>query len=377
MQYRLSKIPDHIINLIVDKIKMRKELNAIIRKTGKIRKAKGLKQWSKKWSKLGNPNKRYYLIFSRYIGEQINIVPDNICHNYITPLLNPKRYISTYADKNMFDWFLTSKHRKINTPRTYIRCINGSLYDVDYRTISSERKIDDILKTETSIIIKPSIDGSSGQSILFFDKKDGQWQCRTHKLELSFDILQQEYRGNYIIQEVLKQSQFMANFCKTSVNTIRVAVYRSVKNNKSHILRSIIRIGRDGSYVDNAHAGGMFVGVDDNGKLGTYCCNQFGETTPCLNGINFQKEEYIIPNFDKVKRLAEEVSESIPHLRLLALDIMLDCNNNPVLIEYNVKAFSAWLFQFTSGTAFREYTDEIIDYCIKHKSEATRIFLSF
>ena len=377
MQYRLSKIPDYLINLIVDKIKMRKELNAIIKKTGKLHQTKGIKQWFKKWSKLGNPNKNYYLIFSKYIGEQINIVPDNICHNYITPILNPKRYISTYADKNMFDWFLNSKYRKINTPKTYIRCINGMLYNVDYRTISSKSKIDNILKNEVSIIIKPSIDGSSGQSILFFDKKDDHWQCRTHDMELSFDSLQKGYQGNYIIQEVLRQSRFMGNFCKTSVNTIRIAVYRSVNDNKSHILRSIIRIGRDGSYVDNAHAGGMFVGVDDNGRLGSYCCNQFGETTTCFNGIDFQKGKFIVPNFDRVKQLAKEVSESIPHLRLLALDIMLDINDNPVLIEYNVKAFSAWLFQFTSGTAFREYTDEIIDYCINHKSEATRIFLSF
>ena len=34
----------------------------------------------------------------------------------------------------------------------------------------------------------------------------------------------------------------------------------------------------------------------------------------------------------------------------------------PKLIEFNVDACSSWLYQFSTGTIFGEYTDEVIDY---------------
>ena len=55
------------------------------------------------------------------------------------------------------------------------------------------------------------------------------------------------------------------------------------------------------------------------------------------------------------------------HHRLLALDIMLDEQGNPKLIEVNVGGFSAWLFQYTNGSAFGQYTDEVISFFKKKK----------
>ena len=185
------------------------------------------------------------------------------------------------------------------------------------------------------------------------------------------------FKQNYVVQKAMAQSTFMSQFCKTSVNTIRIAVYRSVKTNIPTVINAIIRIGKDGSLVDNAHAGGMFVGVDKDGILGKYCCNQYGETVSIFNGIDFSSATYQIPNYKRVKEFAEKVASALPHQRLLALDVMLDENDNPVLLEYNIRAFSVWLFQFTNGAGFGEFTDEIIEYCKEHKKEATRVSVIF
>lgn len=373
----VSKPFDFILNWIVNNVSTKKEIGEIIKKSGKNKNPRGLDEWYKKWSVLGTPNKDYYRVFSQYIGENIDLVPDNISHNYIVPILNPKRHISTYADKNLFDRFISTNGKVNVTPPTLLRCINGTYYSSDYCLLPQNLDIKDLIKDEESIIVKPSIDASSGNGVLFFEHKNNQWIESSHKLNFSFQDIEKNIGNNFIIQKKMEQSPFMSHLCKSSVNTIRIAVYRSVRNNKSHVLRSTIRIGKEGSLVDNAHAGGMFIGVDDKGSLASYCCNQYGEKVDTFNGINFKDNNFIVPNYDKVKQLAIEVSESIPHLRLLALDIMLDKNNNPILIEYNVKAFAPWLFQFSSGTAFREFTDEIIDYCAKHKEEATRLFISF
>ena len=372
----IQRIVDKILNFIISKFLIKREIRKIIKKSGKCKNPKGLEQWYTKWKVLGIPDKDYYRVFSQYIGSTIDIVPNNISHNIIIPILNPKRYISTYADKNLFDKFIRRKDGTFLTPYTLIRSIRGVLFDQNYEQIE-KTKLNQILSAESSIIVKPSIDGSSGKGVLFFDKKQYEWQDRKSGDSLTIQLLFDKIGSDFIVQRAMQQSPFMNDLCNTSVNTIRMAVYRSVIDNKCHALRAIIRIGKEGSLVDNAHAGGMFVGVDDTGRLGKYCCDQFGQTKTEFNGINFANKDLVIPNYEKVKNFAEEVGSYIPHLRLLALDIMLDRNNNPVLIEYNVKAFSPWLFEFTSGTAFGSYTDEIIDYCQAHKNEATRIFVSF
>ena len=64
----------------------------------------GEKAWIEKWSQLGaKASPTQYRVFSRYIGNDINIVPEDICHDFIEPILNPFRYVGYYADKNVFD----------------------------------------------------------------------------------------------------------------------------------------------------------------------------------------------------------------------------------------------------------------------------------
>ena len=58
----------------------------------------------------------------------------------------------------------------------------------------------------------------------------------------------------------------MAQFNSTSVNTLRIVVYRSVTDNNLYVTNSILRIGLKDSVIDNAHAGGVFIGIDNNGN---------------------------------------------------------------------------------------------------------------
>lgn len=44
----------------------------------------------------------------------------------------------------------------------------------------------------------------------------------------------------------------------------------------------------------------------------------------------------------------------------------------------NVQDFGGWAFQFTSGTCFREYTDDIVEYCSKEiKKVQPKIILGY
>lgn len=373
----INRSYDFLLNAALHFMMSKIELGYIIRRSGKNKNCKKIDEWIKKWKPLGRFNKDYYRVFSQYCGEDVNIVPDDLLHNLIEPILNPKRFISTNEDKCLFDKMLWFSFGRFVTAPTYLRNICGSKYDMDYQPI--DKCVTDLIPTDVnSLIVKPSLDSSSGRSISFFHRNlDGIFEnVETGEL-LSDTWLIRYFKNNFGVQKAMKQSAFMSRLCKTSVNTLRVAVYRSVITNKSDVINTIIRMGKDGSLVDNAHAGGLFIGVDSDGRLGKYCCNQYGEKETVFNGIDFSNNEYVVPNYDKVKEFACRVADALPHQRLIALDIMLDESNEPVLIEYNIRAFSVWLFQFTNGSGFGKYTDEIIEYCIEHKREATRISVIF
>jgi hypothetical protein len=279
----------------------------------------------------------------------------------------------------MFDKMLWSSFRANVTPPTYIKNVEGTCFDCDYSLIDS---VDDVvarIPTEVNrLVVKKSIDSSSGKGIAFIHRdSDGVLKDSVTKEQFTEAYLNRSFSKNYVVQKGMLQSAFMSQFCKTSINTIRVAVYRSVKTNKPSVFNAIMRIGKDGSLVDNAHAGGMFVGINDDGLLGQYFCDQYGVKSDTFNGVNLPSQVYQIPNYDRIKKFAEDVANALPHLRLLALDIMLDENNNPILLEYNIRAFGIWVFQFTNGSGFGEFTDEIIEYCRQHKNESTRISVIF
>jgi len=329
-------------------------------------------EWAQKWSVLGNANPIYYRLFSHYIGQDLNIIPEDICRNIVEPILSPLRYASYYSDKNMFDKLLG--HEVM--PQTIFRRMHGFYYNKEYKRIDiqTDMQLHSILNDSgcRKIVIKPTIDSCSGNNVRLFEQTGSQWFEIDSGHELNLEYLKNYYGDNIIAQECVEQSSSMSYFNNTSVNTLRLTVYRSVVTDECHVPSAIIRIGKTGSLVDNAHAGGGYVGIKSDGTLCNKVLNQFGETTTTFNGIDFNTK-HKIAEWDKVVEFAKQIGANIPHHRLLALDIMIDKGGVPKLIEFNCVGYAMWLFQFTMGSAFGEYTDEIIEYCKDNLDKAQKI----
>ena len=329
-------------------------------------------EWSKKWIDLGYPDPIYYRLFSHYIGNNIDIIPEDICRNVVEPILDPAIYVPYYSDKNIFDKLF----KPGSLAKTILRKMDGFYYDAQYNhmPLSEESQFQKILSNSgiDKIVIKPTVNSSSGNGVRIFQYKDDKWQDLASTDVLTLEYLNGKYGQNFIIQECLEQASFMSYFNPSSVNTLRLSLYKSVKTDKCHITSAIIRIGKNGSLIDNAHAGGGYVGIKLDGTLCNKVLNQYGETIANFNGIDFTKS-HKIPNWDNVISFAKYIGSCIPHHRLLALDIMIDSLGQPRLIEFNCEAYSMWLFQFTTGAAFGEYTNEIIEYCKNKLTQAQKI----
>lgn len=328
----------------------------------------GEKEYIKKWSVFTSRVEPYsYRLFSRYMGADADIIPEDIGHSYLENILNPCRYRDYYSDKNIFDEMFC----KGTMPATVLRRIGGGgLMDANYHSVNnSQIGGKNSLASLSRLVLKPTVDTCSGQGVMLFEKVEDDYIAQKENVKLSHDFLF-SYGNDFILQEALEQHTALAQFNPTSVNTLRVAIYRSIKDERVHVLSSILRVGRNGEVCDNAHMGGKFVGIDpETGVLGKYICDQYGNLSDDWNGINYRKNYFVIPHWEKVVALAEYVGSKIHHCRLVALDIALDKEGIPKLIEFNVGRFSFWLFMYCGQKALGVYTNEIIEYCLMQKNK--------
>lgn len=119
--------------------------------------------------------------------------------------------------------------------------------------------VDDIIPFRTfatkhpRFIAKPTR-GGCGKGIEILDL--GQF---AGKAEEAFSYLRKD-NETYIVEELVDQDPRMAEWNSSSLNTIRVPSMRT--KNGIVVFYPSIRIGRAGSIVDNAGAGGTFAGID-------------------------------------------------------------------------------------------------------------------
>lgn len=261
------------------------------------------KDWYAYWSPITKRNPiESFRLYGQYSTPSRGIISQCIA-DVVNRYLSPLQYRSFYADKNTFDILLPN----MILPRTIARKFQGMFLSDNYKTIS----ISDVLNRAdkyTRVIVKPSVDSNSGRGVVVFTKNDKGVFCSSKGIKFDRAFLE-NCGDNVIIQECLMQHPFMSRFNSSSVNTLRIATYRSVKDNTVHVLSTVIRMGATGSDVDNLHSGGHMVGVSENGILDDFCVDTYGVKSDSHNDVNFKEERFVVPNWEHVKALAISVAE--------------------------------------------------------------------
>ncbi len=318
-----------------------------------------------KWKVLHKNVESYsFRFFSNYLEKKNEIIPENIGRSYIETVLDPEIMRGYYEDKNFFPAICGAE----NLPKTVLcRVNNSSILDCYFKPLKGNFK--DVVNKYERLILKPSVGSASGKGVLLFQRNiDGKFESYDKQITLTEEFLL-HYDSNFVLQDVVKQHSDLSLFNPTSVNTLRIAVYRSWKDELPHAYACVMRVGKNGQFVDNAHAGGMFVAVDMNsGEVGKKLFDQYGNSSTVWNGLDYTEKRFI-PKWECVKNFAEKIAQKIVHHRLIAMDISVDENGKPVLIEYNLGGFSYWLFMMTNQNPLGIYSDEIIEFCKIHHRE--------
>lgn len=337
----------------------------------KLKKATKEDSFVNNWKVLfRNVDVTYYRYYSSFIGEDINILPDDIFHLVIEPILNNPLHYYVYADKNMYGKILPKQIQ----PKCLLRKMRADYLDENYLLLKvDERTIKELISENEKVIslgrfiVKPTVDSMGGVGVRLFnyDKNKKNW-FSNDGLIFNYELLEKTYKKDFIIQECVNTSDFVKQFNPDSFSTFRVITYRSVVDDKVHILGAYMRVGPKGSFKDNVHCGGYAIPIDEEGKMYHYGIDENRKRYSIINGIDLSQEKYIIPHFTNIKQTVYDVASKMTNHRLISFDVILDNNNNPKIIEFNLKSQTITTIQATMYPFFRGFTEEVLEYCKKN-----------
>ena len=263
-----------------------------------------------------------------------------------------RSYCAVLSDKSITPFI--AKVIDINTPYAFLYATKGIIRDSSYRQIDFITA-SNILQNIGEVFCKPSTNSSSGERCIVADFHDGFDNISGLSTK---DILRM-LGEDFVVQERIKCHESIRKIYDGSVNTFRIITYRWNDDIKHFPL--VMRIGKGGSYLDNAHAGGIFIAVDDDGTLHEKAFTEFKEEYVCHPDTSLILKDYRIPSIKRVLLAAERMHMAFPEIGVVNWDFTIDIDENPVLIEANLNAGAVWISEMAHGCgAFGDQTAEVL-----------------
>ncbi len=271
----------------------------------------------------------YYRGNGKFSASYIN---EDIFYRKLEKKLNDFKFVEALTDKNLLSFIFPFA----NQPNTVLKNING-FYINDHNEFLSKAEVEDSLKINKFLIIKPTIDTGGGKNVKIFNptEKHNLWEYL------------ESYNKNFIIQRIVEQHPVMAGLNKTSLNTLRIMSF--LNGSSVEVLSIVVRMGKEGSFTDNSTTGGLSCGVNLEGNLNAVGFQNITGHRFESNNNNIHFSTIKIPFMDKVLALINNLHMRVPYFKLISWDIAIDKNENIVLVEYNVKGQDINLHQLNNG----------------------------
>lgn len=158
----------------------------------------------------------------------------------------------------------------------------------------------------------------------------GVKKIRVSENDLTF-LYEDFKKQDFIVEEVVKECDYLSKICPASLNTIRVFTVR-IKD-KIHFIGSCLRIGNGRDAIDNYSSGGYVVALDDNGHAIGDAENMFCERFKNHPVTNIKFKDIKIPQWAELKDFVKLCAMKI-ELNYVAWDVAIT-DTGFILIEAN------------------------------------------
>lgn len=298
---------------------------------------------------------RMYYLFSGKLDKKY--FPEHLFIPEYEWISNSENYYYCLGDKNITP-LIASGIDGLTVPRVYLICANGIYRDGEMKCISRQQAAE-ILSNIGKAFIKPTVDSGSGRDCIIVSMSGGSDELSGKSAE----ELLTRYGANFTVQECIEMGESVKRLHPQSVNTFRVITYRTPGAENIHCADTILRIGLGACHTDNAHTGGMYVGVNRDGTITDRAFTDMHDTFTEHPDTHVRFAGYSIPEIRTVEEKALALHARIPQLGVVNWDMTINSGGEVVLVEANTRSGSIDMAQSTFGRGiFRDDTDAILEY---------------
>ncbi len=304
---------------------------------------------------------RWHKLYEACNGvHRINYFPEILYSTKLERKMNNFNYCKVFSNKSFNDILFENRINNVRTPKYFVFNDAGVFYDKSRNIITRETALE-ILQNIGEVVIKPIVDTSSGQGVRILNIQNGVNIRDNQKIK---DILS-SYKTNFIVQEKLVPCEKLKILYPNAINTIRVISY--IIDDKVCTAPISLRVGGGGGEVDNIHAGGMVVAVDNNGKLGKYAYRLgWGDNFEKFDkhpDTNIVFEQYNLGFIPNIIDVAKSLHTKTSNIGIISWDFTVDSNDEIIVVEANYSGQSVWFPQMISGNSFfGDNTAQVLNY---------------
>lgn len=269
-----------------------------------------------------------------------SFLPHYVAHiKYWDKVLNPLDYACLARDKYLSHMLM--EKGDISRPQLYCYFSReyGDSFGVQANDYEHVRKLFEANNVK-EFICKPSFYSSHGEGVficeeLIYEDSDCVMVLKNKKVSLREFL---KTCNPCLFESLIKQTSQFASFNPSSVNTVRM-VTALYPNNEVKLVAAFLKIGRNGSEVDNAGTGGnVDCGVDvETGKIynslqfnswmDTTCITHHPDTNTLLEGV-------VINNWQSHVERVKQFQKRISFIKMIGWDVAIT-DDGPVIIEIN------------------------------------------
>lgn len=277
----------------------------------------------------------------------------------------PANYSCILRDKSLFSIY--ANYWKFPVVSDLAKIVNSRITESEYTSM------EDLLKANPHVFIKP-IDGQKGEDVYGVDFIEDKLYINGKNSSMSefMSIISKVSAAHSLLfqRKVIQHPRIMALHEK-SVNTLRVVTINhlhSIHSEDVILVGSELRVGCGGNHTDNVSAGGIKIGVNNDGTLtefGFYDKKHGTKTTAHPDtGIVFGG--YLVPYYNESVQLCKEFHAKLKEIHLIGWDIAIT-EEGPILIEGNESCGTDFQVMFGPMKKFydmylpyREVNDEFV-----------------
>lgn len=285
--------------------------------------------------KYGTPNEFYFMYgldvkqkkemhtYMHYVPfmkrrDKLNL---NSLHNS-TCILRNKFYFGVFADA-----------LNIKTPQNIAYVQNGNIFLIAEKKYIS---IEQFINSGDYDLFCKVLDGECGKGIFKLKIVSGNLYCAGKQIKVE-QLKQKLQNAEYLFQLSIEQHPEMSRMYDKSINSIRLVTVRNLKDGNIVVLPSILRIGTNGSIVDNTSQGGIAVGFDlQTGQLHKYGFfkPQYGFKVTEHPNTHVVFREFYIPCILQAIEMAKRFHLMLNDIHSIGWDIAIS-KDGPTFIEGN------------------------------------------